>query len=151
MTSMLHSLINISIQYNDIYATSYISCNQVLKLIHEVMKQACLEGTSPSLATMLYQSSRDCLELFLAIVPVRFADVIDTVPRMGAVLYNDCCYLAHNCTLITHMYKGDLGKIDKTLQENAGTTLICSCHTFVPLIYPLDTTFRRFVVVLLAI
>lgn len=87
------------------------------------MKQACLEGTSPSLATMLYQSSRDCLELFLAIVPVRFADVIDTVPRMGAVLYNDCCYLAHNCTLITHMYKVDLGKVDKTLQENAGIYL----------------------------
>ena len=97
-----------------------VSCGQVLKLIHEVMKQACLEGTSSSLATMLYQSSRDCLELFLAIVPVRFADVIDTVPRMGAVLYNDCCYLAHNCTLITHMYKEDLGKIDKTLQDNAG-------------------------------
>ena len=93
---------------------------RVLKLVHEVMRQACQSGTSPSLATMLYQSARDCLELFLAIVPVRFADVIDTVPRMGAVLYNDCCYVAHNCTLITHAYKADLTKIDPTLSDSAG-------------------------------
>ncbi len=93
---------------------------RVLKLVHEVMKQACQTGTSPALAAMLYQSARDCLELFLAIVPVRFADVIDTVPRMGAVLYNDCCYMAHNCTLITHTYKEDLGKIDPALQDNSG-------------------------------
>jgi hypothetical protein len=76
---------------------------RVLKLVHEVMKQAC--GASPQLAGVLYQSARDCLELFLAIVPLRFADVIETVPRMGAVLYNDTCYMAHNCTLITHMYR----------------------------------------------
>ena len=93
---------------------------RVLKLVHEVMRQACQAGTSPALAAMLYQSARDCLELFLAIVPVRFADVIDTVPRMGAVLYNDCCYMAHNCTLITHTYKEDLGKVDSALQDNSG-------------------------------
>jgi hypothetical protein len=50
----------------------------------------------------------------------RFGDIIDTVPRMAAVLYNDSCYIAHNCTLITHMYKEDLGKIDASLQDNSG-------------------------------
>eukprot|EP00596_Hydrurales_sp_CCMP1899_P008559 CAMPEP_0119049468 /NCGR_PEP_ID=MMETSP1177-20130426/64842_1 /TAXON_ID=2985 /ORGANISM="Ochromonas sp, Strain CCMP1899" /LENGTH=658 /DNA_ID=CAMNT_0007026749 /DNA_START=596 /DNA_END=2572 /DNA_ORIENTATION=- len=91
---------------------------RILKLVHDVMKQAC--ASSPCLAAMLYQSARDCFELFMAIIPVRFADVIDTVPRMGAVLYNDSCYIAHNCTLITHFYKEELGKIDISLQNNCG-------------------------------
>jgi hypothetical protein len=39
---------------------------------------------------------------------------------MAAVLYNDSCYVAHNCTLITHTYKNDLGKIDSSLQHNSG-------------------------------
>jgi hypothetical protein len=65
------------------------------------MKQAT--GSSPSVAEVLYQvselelynlivrsalflqSARDCFELFIAVVPSKFSDVIDTVPRMGAV------------------------------------------------------------------
>lgn len=39
---------------------------------------------------------------------------------MAAVLYNDSCYIAHNCTLITHTYKNDLGKIDSSLHHNSG-------------------------------
>ena len=39
---------------------------------------------------------------------------------MAAVLYNDSCYIAHNCTLITHVYKEDLGKVDTSLNDNSG-------------------------------
>lgn len=46
--------------------------------------------------------------------------MLETVPRMAAVLYNDSCYIAHNCTLITHTYKDDLGKIDPSLQSCSG-------------------------------
>ena len=31
------------------------------------------------------QSGRDCFEIFAAVVQSKFADVINTVPRMGAV------------------------------------------------------------------
>jgi hypothetical protein len=41
----------------------------MLKLIHEVMKQACV--SSRAVASILFLSARDCLELFLAIIPVR--------------------------------------------------------------------------------
>ena len=51
---------------------------------------------------------------------MRFSDVIDTVPRMGAVFYNDCLYVAHNCTLISHKYHADLGKVDPILLRTAG-------------------------------
>lgn len=57
---------------------------------------------------------------FLIFFFFRFADIIDTVPRMAAVLYNDSCYMAHNCTLITHIYKEDLGKVDPSLEDNSG-------------------------------
>ena len=47
---------------------SLASC-RMLKLIHEVMKQACV--SSRAVASILFLSARDCLELFLAIIPVR--------------------------------------------------------------------------------
>jgi len=42
------------------------------------------------------------------------------VPRMGAVYYNDCLYIAHNSTLLTHRYRHELGKVDEVLQHTAG-------------------------------
>jgi len=52
------------------------------------------------------------MELFMAIVPMKFSETIYTLPRMGAVFYNDCMYLAHNTTLITHAYQAALTKDD---------------------------------------
>lgn len=96
---------------------SLASC-RLLKLVHEVMAQAF--SASPKVANILYQTARDCIELFMAIVPMRFVDVIETVPRMGAVFFNDCSYLTHNCTLITHMYREELGKANDLLLETCG-------------------------------
>jgi len=56
----------------------------------------------------------------MAIVPFQFRDVLESIPRMAAVFYNDCIYIAHNCTLITHKYRHDLGKIDEVLQHTIG-------------------------------
>ena len=92
---------------------------RLLKLIHEVLKQAC--SASPKVAHILFQSSRDCLELFMAVIPRRFNEVIETIPRMGAVFYNDCIYIAHNCTLISHSYRQMLGdKVDKIFYSTIG-------------------------------
>ena len=43
---------------------------RLLKLVHEVMKQAC-SSVSAKVANILFQSARDCLEIFLAVVPLR--------------------------------------------------------------------------------
>ena len=53
-------------------------------------------------------------------VTIRFAEVINTVPRMGAVYYNDCLYIAHNSTLLTHRYRHELGKLNEALLHSAG-------------------------------
>eukprot|EP01034_Spumella_vulgaris_P021791 gene21791-27860_t len=96
-----------------------LSANRILKLVHEVMRQAC-EAASSSVANVLFQSARDCLEIFMAIVPMKFSEVLDATPRMGGVFFNDCLYIAHNTTLITHKYRADLGRIDEVLQNSVG-------------------------------
>jgi hypothetical protein len=101
----------------DCCQVSLASC-RILKLVHEVLRQAC--SSSPDIAGVLYHCARDCLELFLAIVPIKFKHIIATVPRMGAVFFNDCTYIAHNCTLISHMYRQDLGAANPALFETTG-------------------------------
>ncbi len=75
---------------------------------------------SRQVAQVLFQSARDCLELFMAIVPMQFAHIIEHNARMGAVFYNDCLYIAHNCTLISHTYRAALGEIDPVLSSTVG-------------------------------
>jgi len=84
----------------EVCQVSLTSC-RLLKLVHSVLREACA-ANAPQLAQALYQTARDCLELFIALVPMRYADVIHTNTRMGAVFYNDCTYMAHNTTLLTH-------------------------------------------------
>ena len=90
---------------------------RILRLCNEVMKEACLPSSSEQNSHVLYQSARDCLDLFIAIIPVKFGGIIDSVARMGAVFYNDCSYLAHNCTLVTFRYRKDLA-CSNILKEN---------------------------------
>lgn len=81
---------------------------RLLKFVHEVMKQAMKSSStsSPSqISSLLFHSARDCLEIFIAVVPVKFDEIINTIPRMGAVFYNDCLYIAHNTILLTHKYR----------------------------------------------
>ena len=87
-------------------------------MCHDLMKEACACNYLQN-SHLLYQCARDCLDLFIAIIPVRFGSVIETVPRMGAVFYNDCSYLAHNCTLLSFRYRREL-KGDLKLKENVG-------------------------------
>jgi hypothetical protein len=96
---------------------SLASC-RLLKFVHDVMSQAT--NASTDVANILFHSARDCLEIFTAIVPVKFADVIDTIPRMGAVFYNDCLYLAHNTVLLTHKYRLEIHQGEDGLQGSIG-------------------------------
>ena len=77
-----------------------ITACRLLKLVHATLEECC-SAKDTTLAQVLYQTTRDCLELFLAIVPVRYADVVQMDVRMGAIFYNDCMYVAHNTTLLT--------------------------------------------------
>jgi hypothetical protein len=86
---------------------------RIMKLAHEVFKQ--LHDASVNTKSMLIQSVRDCLELFLFMIPVRYAETIHTSQRMGAVFYNDCLYIAHNTTLLTHIYRNSIDQQQQVL------------------------------------
>lgn len=86
---------------------SLASC-RLLKLIHEIMKRINdQDHLSVRMTSILHQTVRDCLEMYLLIVPIKYASVIDNNPRMGAIFYNDCLYIIHNSTLISHIYRKD--------------------------------------------
>ena len=110
------ALLNASASISCMQALRFEPCQislaacRLCKLIHDVMRTASTitaadtppqpplaadkhaEKSSP-MAFVLYQTARDCLELFMALVPIKFADVIAASPRMGAVFFNDCLYL----------------------------------------------------------
>lgn len=98
----------------DTCQVSLAAC-RLLKFVHEVMSQATM-ALSVEVATVLFHTARDCLELFLAVVPAKFAETIETSPRMGAVFFNDCMYLSHNTVLLTHRYRQEIK--DETLQAS---------------------------------
>lgn len=95
-----------------------LAAHRILRTVHGALSQAC--KSSPELARLLYHSARDSIDMFIALVPVKYADVIDTVPKMGAVFFNDCIYLAHNMTLLTHLFRSELAAVDETLQKCVG-------------------------------
>jgi centromere/kinetochore protein ZW10 len=53
-----------------------------------------------ALPPTLYRASRELMDLFRAIIPTAHAREIGTIPRVAAVLHNDCVYLAHECSLL---------------------------------------------------
>jgi hypothetical protein len=48
-----------------------LACCRLLKLMHEVLKQATDGSSGPAVAVMLYRTSRDCLDIFEGVVQVR--------------------------------------------------------------------------------
>jgi hypothetical protein len=88
---------------------------RLLKFVHDVLRQAC--SASMNVANVLFHSARDCLELFLVIVPTKFADTIEHIPRMGAVYFNDCLYIAYNAVLMTHKYRQEILKQKVIMNE----------------------------------
>ena len=92
---------------------------RVLKLMHEVLQQASC-SKDPRLVHSLYHSARECLELFIAVVPIRFSETIKSSPKMAAVFFNDCAYIAHNCTIIASMYRDEIGRVHPDLRETLG-------------------------------
>jgi len=61
---------------------------------------ASSEFVEDSLPPMLYRVSRELMDLFRAIIPTRHASEIASIPRMAAVLHNDCVYFAHEAALL---------------------------------------------------
>ena len=58
----------------------------------------------------LYRASRECLDLYRAIIPSIYQKELYSLPRMAAICHNDCIYLAHKCTTLGIIYQDRLLK-----------------------------------------
>jgi len=73
----------------------------------------------------LYRASRECLDLYRAIIPSIYQKELYSLPRMAAICHNDCIYLAHKCTTLGIIYQ------DRLLKEELKH--LCSFLDMVPL------------------
>lgn len=94
---------------------------RLLKFVHDIMKQSM--NASPEISNLLFHSARDCLEIFIAIIPIKFDEIINTIPRMGAIFYNDCLYIAHNTILLTYQYRSEFQKQQEEKGQDSSNPL----------------------------
>jgi hypothetical protein len=80
-----------------------ITAQKTLELVRQTLDEAIQPEMSQeldALAPMLYRASREVLDLFRAVVPTLYASEIGSIPRMAAILHNDCVFLAHEASLL---------------------------------------------------
>ena len=83
------------------------SISTTAQRILQLCRKTLDEATHPeagkvldALPPMLYRAARDLLDLFRAIIPTLYANEVGSIPRMAAVLHNDCVFLAHEASLL---------------------------------------------------
>lgn len=84
------------------YRVSVVS-RDVVEMTHETLVEAC--AAEPASAKLLFQTSRDLLFLFRAVVPTLYADDIANDARACMLFHNDCLYIAHHMLTIGYLYK----------------------------------------------
>lgn len=88
------------------YRVSVVA-RDVVEMAHETLVEAC--GAEPMSARLLFQTSRDVLFLFRAIIPTLYAEDIANDPRACMLFHNDCMYIAHHMLTIGYLYKQRCG------------------------------------------
>jgi len=84
------------------YRVSVVA-RDVVEMAHETLAEACT--AEPTSAKLLFQTSRDLLFLFRAVVPTLYADDIANDARASMLFHNDCLYIAHHMLTIGYLYK----------------------------------------------
>lgn len=79
------------------------AAHDVVELAHQTLLEAC--AAEPTCARLLFQTSRDVLFLFRAVVPTLYASDIANDARAAMLFHNDCLYVAHHMLTIGHQYK----------------------------------------------
>ncbi|KAL2634785.1 hypothetical protein R1flu_006264 [Riccia fluitans] len=78
---------------------------KLVALIHNSIEDACL--ATPRTAVELYHASRDAIQLYRALIPVKLGLGLSNLSQGAALCHNDCLYIAHE--LLTFFYQyGDV-------------------------------------------
>ena len=84
-----------------------VVAQEILQLCRKTLDDASNEEAATIIDTLpssLYRASREVLDLFRAIIPTRHGKEIASLPRIAAVLHNDCVYLAHETSFLGEYY-----------------------------------------------
>lgn len=79
------------------------TAQKTLLLVRETLDEAIrpeMAQELDALPPMLYRASREVLDLFRAVIPTLYASEVESIPRMAAILHNDCVYLSHEASLL---------------------------------------------------
>lgn len=84
--------------------------SQTVKEVVELSHQCMIEATEASsrVATVMYHTARDVMELIKVVVPLVHAESLNKVPRTALLYHNDCFYAAHHLTIMAHKYRDQL-------------------------------------------
>ena len=80
-----------------------VVAQEILQLCRRTLDNASDEEAATTMDTLppsLYRASREVLDLFRAIIPTRHGKEIASIPRLAAILHNDCVYLAHEASFL---------------------------------------------------
>lgn len=77
--------------------------HEIMELAHQTLIEAC--AGEAKCANVLFQTSRDILFLFKAVIPTLNEDDITNDARTCMLYHNDCLYIAHHMITIGHQYK----------------------------------------------
>ena len=83
-------------------------CQDIVAMVHATLQQAVSKETRPRLAEMLWNTAKDMLHLFLAIVPKMYASELQLTPRLAMLHHNDARFITHHLAIIGHMYRRSL-------------------------------------------
>jgi centromere/kinetochore protein ZW10 len=110
---------------------------KLMKLCRKTMDEAVEQKEAPAetaiaiLPAALYRTSREILDLFRAIIPVRYGNEAANVPRTAAVLHNDCVFLSYHCHTLGCEYKE---KFPPAKPEDAAGNLLHQTLMFVDMV-----------------
>ena len=80
-----------------------VTAQEILQLCRKTLDAASNQEAATIIDVLppsLYRASRELLDLFRAIIPTLHGKEISSIPRMAAVLHNDCVYLAHEASFL---------------------------------------------------
>ncbi|KAL3693047.1 hypothetical protein R1sor_006698 [Riccia sorocarpa] len=86
---------------------------KLLAIIHDTIEDASL--ATPRTARELYHASRDAVQLYRALIPVKLGSGTSSLSQAAALFHNDCLYIAHELLTFVYQY-GDA--LPVPLKEN---------------------------------
>jgi hypothetical protein len=79
---------------------------RLVRVVENTLNEAC--ELPPACAMVLYDTSRDAVDLFRAVLPAMSGPIIKAVPRLAMLFHNDCLYLAQRLGSLAQPFRARL-------------------------------------------